>query len=355
MSNDTRSGSRPVRRDLGLDAARGVAIVAMVIAHAHPWFVAPGPVNRLLGEINDLASPLFALVMGVSAGLVARRVLSRSQPRWPTAAHFAVRAVLLIVLGELLLQFHVWIALVLQPLGLTALIGALLMFLRPRLLAALAAATWLLQLLNTQPGGTDTASWHDPGAWLHLYVLSDPHYRVTALLPLFLLGVVLGRVGHTRPSTLRATAAIGAVGMAGWVAGKALHLSTEPGRWIDNTHDLALSTLVFAGVCAVVGSAHGWRRAAHIVLRPVAAIGTVALSAYALQFVMLRLLVQHPPPGMSIGWRPAAVFVIGCLAISWLWARFVGKGPLEWLTAELSGRSLVRRRAAATGMAGQES
>lgn len=92
--------SRPAQRDLGLDAARGVAIVAMVIAHAHTWFTAPGPLDRLVDEINDLASPLFALVMGVSAGLVARGIIARGQDRWPTIAHFAVRALLLVVLGS---------------------------------------------------------------------------------------------------------------------------------------------------------------------------------------------------------------------------------------------------------------
>lgn len=348
--------SRPGRRDLGLDAARGLAIVAMVIAHSHPWFVAPGPLNRLIGEINDLASPLFGLVMGVSAGLVARGVLARRQAQWPTIAHFAVRAVLLVVIGELLLTFHVWIALVLQPLGLTALIGAFVMFLGPRVLAALAVATWLLQLLNTLPGGTDTASWRDPGEWLHLYVLSDPHYRVTGLLPLFLLGVVLGRVGHARPQTVRLTFAVGVLGALGWVAGKALHLSTGHGQWIDNTHDLALSAIVFAATCAAAGAPAILGRLSQVVLRPVAAIGTVALSAYALQFVLLKLLVQHPPSWLPFGWKPAVVFIAACLAISWLWARYVGKGPLEWLTAELSGRSLVRRRySTADGVAGQES
>lgn len=339
--------SRPAQRDLGLDAARGLAIVAMVIAHSHPWFVAPGPVSRVIGEVNDLASPLFGLVMGVSAGLVARGVLARRRAQWPTIAHFAVRAVLLVVIGELLLKFHVWIALVLQPLGLTALIGAFLMFLRPRLLAALAAATWLLQLLNTLPGsGAGIASWRDPGEWLRFYLLSDPHYRVTGLLPLFLLGVVIGRVGHARPRTLRITSAVGALGVLGWVAGKALHLSTDPGRWIDNTHDLALSAIVFAVVCAATGAPALVGTVSRAVLRPVAAIGTVALSAYALQFLLLKLLIHHAPAWLPFGWKPAVVFIVACLVLSWLWARFIGKGPLEWLTAELSGRSLVRRRQA---------
>lgn len=339
----------PPRRDLGLDAARGLAIVAMVIAHAHPWFVAPGPLNRLVGEINDLASPLFALVMGVSAGLVARDIVARHQERWPTIAHFAVRAVLLIVIGELLVKFDTWIAVVLQPLGLTALVGAFVMFLRPRHLIPLAVLTWLLALANTLPGTEpDNADWHAPWHWLHVYVLSDSHYRLTGLLPLFLLGVVVGRVGHTHRHTLHLTLAVGVAAAIGWLAGKALHLSTDPGRWVDNTHDLALCAIVFAVVCMAAGAPAAVGKVSRVALRPAALIGTVALSAYALQFVLLKVLVQHPPSWLPFGWQPAVVFVGACLLLSWLWARTIGKGPLEWATSELSGRSLVRRRQTAT-------
>lgn len=343
------TGHAPRARDLGLDAARGLAIVAMVIAHSHPWFVAPAPLNRLIGEINDLASPLFGLVMGVSAGLVARGVIERQrerrQEKWPTIAHFAVRAVLLVVIGELLLKFDVWIALVLQPLGLTALVGAFLMFLRPRHLALLAVVTWVAQLANTLPGtDPDTADWHEPLHWLRFYVLSDSHYRLTGLLPLFLLGVFIGRVAHTRARTLQLTFVIGVSGAIGWLAGKALHLSAEPGRWIDNTHDLALCTIAFAVVCVAAGARAPLGTAARAVLRPIAVIGTVALSAYALQFPLLRILVHHAPAWLPFGWRPAVVFIVLCLVLSWAWARLVGQGPLEWLLAQLSGKRLLARR-----------
>lgn len=336
---NTTNGSN---RDLGLDAARGVAIVAMVLAHSVPWYRAPTPVHQLLGQINDLASPLFGLVMGVSAGLVARKVVRRGERRWPTVAHFAVRALLLILVGELLLKINIWIAVVLQPLGLTALVGAFLMFLRPRLLAVLAAVTWFLELVNTQPGeGPGSASWRTPWDWLHVYALSDPHYRLTGLLPLFLLGVVIGRVGHNRPRTLRLTGAVGVLAAIGWVAGKAAQLATPPGRWIDNTHDLALSAIVFAAVCAAVRLPAVAGTFSRALARPVALIGTVSLSVYALQFVLIKLLVQHPPAWLPFGWKPALVFIVGCLALGWLWARLVGTGPLEWLLGRLSGKTVL--------------
>ncbi|WP_265446886.1 acyltransferase family protein [Flexivirga meconopsidis] len=342
MSTVSRTARQP--RDLGLDAARGIAIIAMVIAHAVPWFQAPQPLKALIGQVNDLASPLFALVMGVSAGLVARRVLTEHAARWPTATQFAVRAVLLVVIGELLGKINLWIAVVLQPLGLTALLGALVMFLRVRYLAVLAVACWLLQLLNTYPGNEpNDANWRQPAHWLHVYVLSDSHYRVTGLLPVFLLGLILGRVGHARPRVLRATLALGVLAAAAWAFGRAMGWSTYPGRFIDNTHDLALSGIVFALVGMAAATAPRAGTVIRALLRPVATIGTVALSLYALQFVLIRLLVQHGPDWLPFGWKPAVVFIVACLLISWLWARLIGTGPIEWVVNVLSGRRRVRR------------
>ncbi|NNG41264.1 DUF1624 domain-containing protein [Flexivirga sp. ID2601S] len=348
MSAASRSDAPSPTRDLGLDAARGIAIVAMVVAHAVPWFVAPQPLRAIIGQVNDLASPLFALVMGVSAGLVARRVVAARAPRWPTVAQFAVRAVLLVVIGELLGKINIWIAVVLQPLGLTALIGAFVMFLRVRYVAVLAVVLWLLQLLNTYPGNEpNDASWRHPAHWLHVYVLSDSHYRVTGLLPVFLLGLILGRVGHCRPRVLRATLALGVAAAAAWVIGRALGWSTYPGRFVDNTHDLALSAIVFAlvGMATAAAPRAGTviRALIRTLLRPVATIGTVALSLYALQFVLIKLLVQHPVGWLPYGWKPAVVFIVTCLLIAWLWARLIGTGPVEWVVNLLSGRRLVRR------------
>ena len=50
------------------DVLRGVALFAMLVAHAKPFLVdLPGAVTFAMGSLNDLASPLFALVMGLSA------------------------------------------------------------------------------------------------------------------------------------------------------------------------------------------------------------------------------------------------------------------------------------------------
>ena len=56
------------------DVLRGVAILAMLIAHAVPLLLgAPSAVNFMTDNVNDVASPLFALVMGMSAQIVTQR------------------------------------------------------------------------------------------------------------------------------------------------------------------------------------------------------------------------------------------------------------------------------------------
>src|SRR5687768_2613951 len=53
------------------DVARGVAILAMLVAHAGPIMAEqPAATLFLQGQLNDLASPLFALTMGAAAAIV---------------------------------------------------------------------------------------------------------------------------------------------------------------------------------------------------------------------------------------------------------------------------------------------
>ena len=60
------------------DVLRGIAILAMLIAHAAPLVPSlPESVLFVQSNINDLASPLFALVMGMSTALVMRKPARR--------------------------------------------------------------------------------------------------------------------------------------------------------------------------------------------------------------------------------------------------------------------------------------
>ncbi|CAN7415970.1 heparan-alpha-glucosaminide N-acetyltransferase domain-containing protein [Microbacterium maritypicum] len=78
------------------DALRGFAIVAMLIAHAAPFVPnAPWAVQFITANFSSVASPLFALVMGMSAELVWRR----GGPVGVTLLQQTLRGLFLIVLG----------------------------------------------------------------------------------------------------------------------------------------------------------------------------------------------------------------------------------------------------------------
>ena len=200
QATHTRTERAGPSRVLGLDAARGLAVVAMVIAHGLPFI--SGRISDsaafVLQQVNDLASPLFALVMGVAAGLVFRRSdAARGDAR------AVVKGVALILLGTLLEQLDHWVAVILHILGLLLIVGTPLLRLASRWLLGLAAVLFvagpgLIQAVTRAAGGVaggqpPSASWatNPLVQWLVL----NPHYRVLTLLPVFLVGAVLARRG----------------------------------------------------------------------------------------------------------------------------------------------------------------
>ena len=99
-----RSGAPSTgRRDLRIDAVRGVALVLMYLAHCAP---SPGPAEVL--NLSEYATyPLFALLVGIGAALGSR---SASRRWWVGPL---VRGAVLVAVGEVLEEQHtqVWIVL----------------------------------------------------------------------------------------------------------------------------------------------------------------------------------------------------------------------------------------------------
>ncbi|WP_231587743.1 hypothetical protein [Microbacterium oxydans] len=79
---------------------------------------------------------------------------------------------------------------------------------------------------------------------------------------------------------------------------------------------------------------------------PLCACGRVALSLYLLHGGLIALWSNaygRPAENFYLGWL---VIVPGMIVAGWLWWRFVGTGPVEWVMGWLSGRpktSLFRR------------
>lgn len=335
---DTATDSNAPRRVLGLDAARGLAVVAMVIAHALPFIserVSSGAMFLLL-QVNDLASPLFALVMGAAAGVVfpgpsAARGIGRA----------VVRGAALVLLGVGLEQLDHWVAVILHILGLLLIVGTPLLLLGSRWLLAIAAVLALvgptvIELVTRAAGGVvgGTAL---PAAWAGQPVVEwlvlNTHYRVLTLLPLFLVGAVLARRGldDERSSWW---CLMGGIAMlwASFAAELLGHPVAFSGDHTDQLQEngLALAAYGLVMVTAVARERRGLRTA---VLGPLSLIGRVALSLYVAH---VALLVPVIPTFPDRGWLPFALFVGVSVLAAWGWATFVGRGPVEWLIDRVS-------------------
>lgn len=325
-------------RVLGLDAARGLAVVAMVVAHALPFIrerVSSG-VLFVLHQVNDLASPLFALVMGAAAGLVfpgpsAARGLGRA----------LVRGGALIVLGVGLERFDHWVAVILHILGLLVIVGTPLLLLGSRWLIGLAAALVLVgptvvEAVTRAGGGVaggapPSAEW--AGNPVLQWLLLNTHYRVLTLLPLFLVGAVLARRGlHDERSAWWCLMGGTSMLWASLAAELLGHPVVFSGDHLDQLQEngLALAAYGFVMATAVAGDRRGVR---HVVLDPLARIGTVALSLYVAHVALLVPVIPAFPGG---GWLPFWLFVGVSVGAAWGWARFVGRGPVELLVDRLS-------------------
>jgi len=335
-------------RVLGLDAARGLAVVAMVIAHAVPFISERVSTSGafVLQQVNDLASPLFVLVMGVAAGLVfGRGSASRGIGR------ATVRGVALIALGVGLEQLNHWVAVILHILGLLLIVGTPLLALGSRWLVGIAAALfaagpWVIEAVTRAAGGVagsaaTTAGWaaHPLVQWL----LTNTHYRVLTLLPLFLVGAVLGRrgLGDERTSWWCLLGGFALV-WASFAAELLGHPVVFSGDYPDQAQENGLALAAY-GIVMAVDIAGGRRSTGSAVLRPLALVGQVALSLYVFHVVLLVPLIPRFPDG---GWLPFGLLLAVSLVTAWAWARFVGRGPVEWLIDRLSP---ARRPRAAVG------
>ena len=330
------------------DVLRGIAILAMLIAHANPLLPQlPGAVRFVIANVNDLASPLFALVMGISAQLVwntSRRVSA-------TLLQQVVRGIVLIALGLWMLTWGSWVVIVLPALGVLLIVGAPLLLLGSRALAVVLAIVVVVgaplnelargqiaQILSSNIVVQQLADW----------TVLGHSYRLTNLLPFFLLGALLLRSGLRRDRTMWIMLAVAPFAYAVRpVLEKGLHQpAAVSGSYPDTLHDVGL---VFVAYAAIVLLAELPRRGAVLdgVFAPLRIWGQLALSLYLLHVWIVSLWARSigwPAVNMPLAW---ASVVLLPLAVAWLWWRFVGTGPVEWLMGAVSGRPkplIVRRR-----------
>jgi len=313
-------------RQLWLDIARGIAVVSMVIAHT-------APAGGIFNVTEYLTAPLFAAAIGAGVEL-AWRSWRDGAVRFVGA--YTARGALLFLAGVLIQPLYWQVVVVLQWLGALTVVLAVLVVLRVRGWVALVASASVVAAAYPLMVAT-RGPWAPTGALAPAvaFAFSGGPYRLMPLVVAGLLGLGLthwlGRdTVSPRATLLLALGSVLGAGLAILVGmGTSEGASPYSGTYPEMVASLAVTTAVLAGSRWLTTSV----RPGHLRwLDPLAATGRMAMTAYVLQLVVLRVLTDaFLGGGRDDHWWVLAATLLGLVGVSWAWRRFVGQGPLEWL------------------------
>ncbi|MGO4805769.1 heparan-alpha-glucosaminide N-acetyltransferase domain-containing protein [Arthrobacter sp. 2MCAF15] len=381
----TSSGARLV----GIDAARGLALLAMMATHVLATFESdPHLTPTWIGlAFSGRAAALFAVLAGVGLALST----GKQQPLEGTELRAARRGIALraLVIGAvglslgglevniaiILVHYAVLFLCVLPFVGLG--LKRLLAFAAGWILAAPALAyllrPWLLSAdpplrLGHNPGWEDLAT---PARLLGDLFLTG-YYPVLQWIAYLLVGLAIGRLALSKaavPFLLVAAGTAVAVsskwlgtvmmedwggrraleaqigdpayplesllqvnlagveqsGSAWWLATSAPHAGTT----LDLLHTSGVAAAVI-GACLLLGRLGEWVELD--LLLPIRGIGAMTLSLYTAHLCIMAALHDQP---LAPGWTVDGVYwaqALGMLLVGGVFAALAWRGPLEWVT-----------------------
>lgn len=374
----TAAGSRIA----GLDIARGLAVIGMFAAHLltrrdlgwdpESWrFIAFGR-----------SSILFAVLAGISVALLSgRQTPLEGIPLVQARMRILVRAVLIFAIGGLLLMLDTGIAIILEYYGLFFALSLPFLRWRPRRLFALAAVLTVVSplvhlFLENLSENTERIRWSP--TIVRLFVMG--YYPAVIFIIYVLVGLGLGRLDlGARRVQVRMLAAGALLAAVGYTAGHLAHerwapeseaaapavqrdcvrdsdgvvrcAEAEPepepevslwdftGLWTFEQHsgspfEITGSTGV---AIAVLGLCLMLTRPVQLVLFPLGAVGSMALSAYSAQLIAFHILRRAELRKAEVDsflW-----FTVATLAVCALWKMLLGQGPLERLLNVVSSKA----------------
>ncbi len=375
-------------RLLGVDAARGVALLGMMAVHVIPAITDDGGFSASRLIAGGRSSALFAVLAGISLALVAGGRTPPTGRRLRAAwLGVGVRALVIFVIGLALGAFDSGVAVILAYYGLLFLVAIPFLGLSARALLPLAAVWAIAAPLIShawrigEPGGSyenpSFESLSAPGELLRELVFTG-YYPVFPWIAYVLAGLGIGRLALSSQRVAGTLLGGGAVlAVSAWVTSWAIlrnggeehlveaGLGTHPASplnfagnvlttsfygttpdtswwWLtvasphtgtpfDLLHTIGTSVAVL-GLLLLLAPRIG------VILRPLAAVGSMTFTLYTLHVVLLATVL----PGDSDNAYLIHIAVAFIIAVPW-WA-FIGRGPLEKLTAAMSrnARDLVR-------------
>lgn len=334
-----------VSRLVGIDLARALAMLGMVIAH-YAWPDQSGSSLNVVPETVDGRSmPLFVLLGGVGVTLLTRRAEHPDRT-------LLIRAAVLYPLGLALQEATTFIAIILQSYGLLFAMAPLLRRLSNRTLATAAvivglAGGWTYQVLaptlDRFEGPTDLITNPPAALWSLLF---NGYYPFVPVAAFFMLGLLLGRLDLRSVAVQRALTVSGAVVGLGTmiVANRLIDPASVPTgpRLAESSFswDRLLDTGGHSEMPAWVISAAGTSTAVlglslllapllATALRPMVALGQLALSFYVFQAVLVRVTPHPDTTPLSQELVTAAIIYIGFAVFAVIWQLRFRNGPLE--------------------------
>ncbi|MCU1641070.1 MAG: hypothetical protein JWN03_1345 [Nocardia sp.] len=341
-------------RLVALDAARGLAVLGMIVAHVGvtrdlSW----GDPGSWLSIANGRSSILFATLAGISIALMSGRQHPPAGQQLVTVRlRILVRAFVLFALGGLLTALGTDISVILQTYAL--LFACCLQFLTwtPRRLLLLAAAwaviapvvtVWLTHVI---PDGCERSAENCSGAQItDLAVFGD--YPGVVWMTFALTGLALGRSDLSavtvRIRMLTAGVPLMLLGYGGgWLASSRGDVNASDWAQLRTAEPHSGTTFEIAGslgfaltVLAVLLFTADRLRP---LLFPIAAVGSVPLTAYAAHIVAIWVLGDSVPE--SDGNALLVVFLVLTVAAATIWVSTFGRGPLERLVTGISARAV---------------
>jgi uncharacterized membrane protein len=382
------------RRLIGVDAARGLALIGMMAVHITPSTTPDGEASVVYLLASGRAAALFAVLAGVGIALAtggSRRPRGRAHAA--AAAGIAARAVVLLAVGLALGALDSGVAVILVYYAVLFIVALPFLGLGPRILLPL-AATWAIampflsyalrqEIPRGFPSSPSFEDLGDPGG-LAIELTLTGYYPVLTWTAYLILGLGLGRLNLRALRTQVAFVVVG--GLVALIATATSRLLLETGG-LDHLHavgagshpigarslDVALTTGFFGttpttswwwlataaphsstpfnllqtmgiavavlGVMLLLGSY------ARVVLWPLAAMGGMTFTLYSVHVVLLATVVPRELDNALL------LHVLITAGIAILWRGVIGRGPLETVA---SGSAQLAQRAVRSGRGSSE-